>query len=72
MRYNLSNQAVGAIMLALQRSLLELSDITPVLKNFEIEIDDTDELVIMNPPVVHAPEKDSPGMKMVERDETAS
>ena len=28
----LSNQALGAIMMALQKSLIEQSDITPVLK----------------------------------------
>jgi hypothetical protein len=32
----LSNQAIGAIMMALQNSLLEQSDIVPVLKNFEL------------------------------------
>ena len=30
----LSNQAIGAIMMALQNSLLEQSDIVPVLKGF--------------------------------------
>ncbi len=32
----LSNQAIGAIMMALQNSLLEQSDIVPVLKNFNL------------------------------------
>ena len=31
----LSNQAMGAIMMALQKSLLEQTDIVPVLKSFE-------------------------------------
>tara|TARA_A100001515_G_C4454053_1_gene171235 strand:+ start:80 stop:265 length:186 start_codon:yes stop_codon:yes gene_type:complete len=53
MNYKLSNQAIGAIMMALQKSLLEQSDIVPVLNGFEIQIDDTDQLVVMNPPVVH-------------------
>tara|TARA_B100000686_G_C16768456_1_gene963412 strand:- start:1780 stop:1986 length:207 start_codon:yes stop_codon:yes gene_type:complete len=52
MNYTLSNQAVGAIMMALQKSLMEQSDIVPVLKGFEIQIDDSNELVVMNPPVV--------------------
>ena len=52
MNYTLSNQAVGAIMMALQKSLMEQSDITGVLKEFEIQIDDSDELVIMNPPMI--------------------
>ena len=50
MDYTLSNQAVGAIMMALQRSLMEQSDIVPVLKGFEIQIDDSGQLVVMNPP----------------------
>ena len=52
MTYTFSHQAVGAIMMALQKSLLEQSDIVPVLTSFEVEIDDSGELVIMNPPVV--------------------
>ena len=55
MNYTLSNQAVGAIMLALQKSLMEQSDITGILKEFEIQIDDSDHLVIMNPPLIEAP-----------------
>jgi len=31
----LSNQAVGALMLALQKSLMEQSDILPILKKEE-------------------------------------
>ena len=56
MNYKLSNQAVGAIMMALQKSLMEQSDIVPVLGNFQIQVDDTNQLVVMNPPVVHAKE----------------
>ena len=47
----LSDQAVGALMMALQRSLLEQSDIVPVLKNFKIRLS-TDGLMVMNPPLV--------------------
>lgn len=47
----LSNQAVGAIMLALQKSLMEQSDIVPVLRSFNM-IDTDDGLVVTNPPVV--------------------
>ncbi len=46
----LSNQALGAIMMALQKSLLEQSDIVPTLKNFVFENSETDELTIRNPP----------------------
>lgn len=58
MNYTLSNQAVGAIMMALQKSLMEQSDIVPVLGNFEIQVDDTNQLVVINPPIVEA--KDPP------------
>lgn len=50
MDHKLSNQAVGAIMMALQKSLLEQSDIVPVLQNFNIQVDDSGQLVVMNPP----------------------
>ena len=48
----LSNQAVGAIMMALQKSLMEQTDIVPVLQSFNIQVDDAGELVVMNPPKV--------------------
>jgi uncharacterized protein YcgI (DUF1989 family) len=54
MNYKLSNQAVGAVMMALQKSLMEQTDIVPVLRNFNVQVDDTGELVITNPPVVKA------------------
>jgi len=50
MDHKLSNQAVGAIMMALQKSLLEQSDIVPVLRDFNIQVDDSGQLVVMNPP----------------------
>jgi hypothetical protein len=52
MNYTLSNQAVGAIMMALQKSLMEQTDIVPVLTGFEIQIDDMNQLVVINPPTV--------------------
>ena len=54
--HKLSNQAVGAIMMALQKSLLEQSDIVPVLKDFNIQIDDSGQLVVMNPPTFEVPD----------------
>jgi|TARA_Y100000310_G_scaffold138620_1_gene137615 hypothetical protein len=47
----LSNQALGAIMLALQESLMNQTDIVPILKNFELQ-DGEEGLVVMNPPTV--------------------
>ena len=48
---HLSNQALGAIMMALQESLLNELDIVPILKGFELEESD-DGLVLRNPPTV--------------------
>ncbi len=55
MNHKLSSQAIGAIMMALQKSLIEQSDITPVLQGFEIQVDDSGELVVMNPPNFEIP-----------------
>ena len=52
MNYKLSNQAIGALMMALQKSLLEQTDIVPVLQKFDIQVDDANHLVVMNPPSV--------------------
>ena len=47
----LSDQALGAVMMALQKSLLEQSDIVPVLKEFKLAEDASGDLVVINPPV---------------------
>ena len=47
----LSNQALGAIMMALQESLLNQIDIVPILKGFDLQ-DGDEGLVVMNPPTV--------------------
>jgi len=59
MNHKLSSQAIGAIMMALQKSLIEQSDITPVLKGFEIQVDDSGQLVVMNPPTFEIPKEES-------------
>ena len=48
---NLSDQAVGAVMMSLQKSLMEQSDIVPVLKGFKFKFSEQG-LVVMNPPLV--------------------
>jgi len=48
---NLSDQAVGAVMMALQKSLMEQSDIVPTLKQFEFKQSEQG-LVVMNPTLV--------------------
>ena len=47
----LSDQAMGCLMMALQKSLLEQSDITETLKGFEFVKTD-DGLWVKNPPLV--------------------
>ena len=49
--FKLSNQALGAVMMALQESLLNQLDIVPILKGFELQESD-DGLVVTNPPTV--------------------
>ena len=48
---NMSDQAVGAVMMSLQKSLMEQSDIVPVLKGFKMKLSE-EGLVVLNPPVV--------------------
>lgn len=48
----LSDQALGAIMMALQESLMKQSDIVPVLKGFHFQFDKNEELLVLNPPTV--------------------
>ena len=47
----LHDQAVGAIMMALQKSLMEQSDIVPVFKDMKFRLSE-DGLMVMNPPIV--------------------
>tara|TARA_R110000824_G_scaffold30828_1_gene100913 strand:- start:2309 stop:2545 length:237 start_codon:yes stop_codon:yes gene_type:complete len=51
-KMKLSDQALGAVMMALQKSLLEQTDIVPVLKgfNFVINGESQEELIVTNPP----------------------
>ena len=58
----LSNQALGAVMLALQNSLLTQTDIVPVLKGFQLFAGPDGELVVSNPPSVRAtlPDEEEP------------
>ena len=54
----LSPQALGALMMALQKSLLEQSDIVPVLEGFKFKVGDTG-LMVTNPPTVKVNHSDS-------------
>lgn len=46
--FNLSDQALGAVMMALQKSLMEQSDIVPVLQKMDFVPTDKG-LVVKNP-----------------------
>tara|TARA_R110000744_G_scaffold11217_1_gene34242 strand:- start:502 stop:720 length:219 start_codon:yes stop_codon:yes gene_type:complete len=47
----LSDQAVGALMMALQRSLMDQSDIVPIIKGFKLK-DSGAGLMVINPPII--------------------
>lgn len=55
--FELSDQALGAVMLALQNSLLNQTDIVPVLKGFQFVQDPEQGLLVMNPPILRANEE---------------
>jgi len=62
--FNLSDQALGAVMMALQRSLMEQSDIVPVLKGLDF-VPTEEGLVVKNPPIVRF---DADGMVLFEEE----
>ena len=47
----LSDEALGAVMMALQESLLNELDIVPILKNFKL-VETSEGLSVTNPPTV--------------------
>ena len=61
----LTEQSVGAVMMALQKSLMEQSDIVPVLKGFKFKLSD-EGLVVMNPPLVKFNEETAEQFRDVE------
>ena len=63
----LSDQAIGAIMMALQKLLLEQSDIVPVLQNMKMVQMDNGELLVENPPHFAA-KQNTPSVKFAETD----
>ena len=46
----LSNQALGTLMMALQKSLLEQTDIVPILQTLNFVVDENERLNVSNPP----------------------
>ena len=55
----LSNQALGSVMMALQKSLMEQSDVTETLRSFDLAIDENEELVVKNPPTIQFDNEDA-------------
>ena len=53
---NLSNQAIGAIMMALQKGIMEQTDVTTMLKEFQLVEDSDQGLVVENPPHINIDE----------------
>ena len=52
----LSNQALGAVMLALQKGVMEQEDITGLLRDFDLEENSEGELEVSNPPTIKVEE----------------
>jgi hypothetical protein len=67
-KHKLSNQALGAVMMALQESLLNELDIVPILQSFEL-VEGEEGLIVSNPPTVRvsneAPITEDDLLKMV-------
>jgi hypothetical protein len=51
----LSDQAMGALMLILQKCLMEQSDITDLMRQLDFAADDDGVLTVTNPPMVRDP-----------------
>ena len=47
----LSNQGMGTLMMCLQKSLMEQSDIVPILQELDFKVEDG-EIICTNPPKV--------------------
>jgi|TARA_R110000824_G_scaffold65542_6_gene170628 hypothetical protein len=52
----LSDQAMGSLMMVLQKCLMEQSDIVPMLKELDFTVSG-DELAVENPPTLHVDEE---------------
>ena len=55
----LSDEAIASLMMALQNSLLNQSDIVPVLKGFDFRLNEEKHLFVMNPPIVKLEKDDN-------------
>ena len=46
----LSDQAIGALLMTLQKCLAEETDITELLADWDLEVNDSGDVVVVNPP----------------------
>ncbi len=53
----LSNQAIGSIMMALQKCIMEQQDITEILRSMQL-VQSDDGLMVQNPPVFQVDSED--------------
>lgn len=58
-KMKLSDQAVGALMMALQKCLMEQTDIVPLLGEMDFTPDDVGNLIVENPPKFEVPTKNA-------------
>ena len=65
----LSNQAMGAIMMALQKSIMEQSDITSMLQQFDFSVDKDEQIIVENPPVLRFVNEQTEEEKIMPREE---
>lgn len=54
-----SDQAIGALMMALQKCIMEQSDIVGILQEFELQVNEREEVIVRNSPVLHYDDKSS-------------
>ena len=65
--YTLSEEALVALMMTLQKSLLEQSDIVPILKGLKFAVGG-EELLVLNPPVVRFGLEEEEGLEWAGND----
>jgi hypothetical protein len=56
----LSNQAIGALLMTLQKCLAEESDITELLSDWVLETKE-EEIYVINPPTIEATKEENQG-----------
>lgn len=66
----LSNQAIGALLMTLQKCLAEQTDITELLSTWDLEVNN-DEVVVKNPPSFEVSMRESTTPKFTIQDNTA-